>query len=312
MVETKSGPAGRAEGSVTSHVYGGDGTAKDGALATDSGVAAARPRQAYTVVSLFSGCGGMDLGFEQAGFRIEVASDHCRAAADTYRSNSAGTEFVEDDITDPATKQAIVAACGGRCDVVIGGPPCGPYSRSGERDPNDPRARLFEDYLDLVGRLRPKVAVMENVVPLLSARNPAGGLVYDEIVEGFKRLGYVVDSKALCAADYGVPQRRARLIIIATRLGVTIRFPEPTHAEDGETSGRLPWRTMRNAIGDLEDAAEDEQWSHVFTRHTSEVAARYAATPIGGKGCVNYNEGFYRNPPDQPSITLKTAAWPLH
>jgi DNA (cytosine-5)-methyltransferase 1 len=283
--------------------------------ATSAAITAARSRS-YVVLDLFAGCGGFSRGFLMAGgFELLGAcqwdEDHPDIAR-TYEANHPGTVTVNADITLPDTKDRICAAFRDRpCDVIIGGPPCGPFSRAGRRDPNDPRARLFEDYLALVGRLRPKIAVMENVPLLLTARNPAGGLVIDEIKAGFEKLGYAVEHRTLIAADYEVPQRRERLIIIASKLSVPIRWPSATHAEGG-AGGKPAWRTTRDAVGDLEDAPEDRAWSHVFTRHTPKVAARYAATPIGGKGCVNYNEGFYRNPPDQPSVTIKTAARPLH
>ena len=274
----------------------------------------------YSVVSLFSGCGGMDHGFEQAGFRIAAANELCTEAVPTHRLNFRATAMVAGDITDPEVKSRIVEACGGRCDVIIAGPPCGPFSRSGKRDPNDPRARLFLHELEIVERLRPYLVVTENVQPMLSARNPTGGLVIDELRDGFRRLGYEVSDKVVMAADFGVPQLRKRLFIVASRLGSPIRFPAPTHAEQPvPPSGLLPWATMRDAIGDLEQAPEDRESSHVFTRHSAAVAARFANTPIGGKGTfkdengvAKYNEGSYKNPPDEPSVTIKTGAWPIH
>ena len=273
---------------------------------------------ARTALDLFAGCGGFSQGFQEEGFEVVGACQwdpKIPAIARTYEANHPGTVMVDADITLPETKERICRLFENRhCDVIIGGPPCGPFSRSGKRDPNDPRARLFIPYLEIVGRVMPSVAVMENVQPLLSARNPSGGLVIDEITEGFRRLGYEVEYKVVLVADCGVPQLRKRLFIVASRLGVPIRFPAATHAEHpAPSSGLLPWVTIRGAIGDLEQAPEDRAWSHVFTRHSPSVAARYGSTPIGKKGCcLNYNEGAYRNPPDRPSVTIKTAAWPLH
>lgn len=267
----------------------------------------------HTVASLFAGCGGMDLGFEQTGFTIVGANEFCAEAVATHRANFPATAMVPGDISDPKVQSRIVEACSGHCDVVIGGPPCQAFSRSGKRDPNDPRARLFICYLEIIGRLLPRVAVMENVQPMLSAKNPSGGLVIDEITDGFRRLGYEVRNKVLVAADHGVPQLRKRVFIVASKLGVPIRFPQPTHAENPDPSDKLlPWVTIRDAIDDLKDAPEDSSFSHIFTRNGPVVAERFARTPVGGKGVQSYNEGFYRNPPDLPSVTIKTGMWPIH
>ena len=271
-----------------------------------------------TVLDLFAGCGGFSQGFNQAGgFEVVGACQwdaKLPAIARTYQVNHPGALMVNADIRLPETKEKIYALFADKpCDVTIGGPSCVAYSTSGKRDPNDPRARLFEDYLEIVGRLKPAVAVMENVRALLSVRNSNGGFVIDEMVSGFRQLGYQVGHKVLNAADYGVPQRRNRVFIIAARAGIPIRFPDPTHAEHpGLSGGRLPWVSIRDAIGDLAHAPEDKASWHVFTRHSPEVAARFAGTPIGKKGLVNYHEGYYRNPPDKPSVTIKTVAWPIH
>jgi DNA (cytosine-5)-methyltransferase 1 len=177
---------------------------------------------------------------------------------------------------------------------------------SGKRDPNDPRARLFEDYLEIVKRLQPSVAVIENVHAIVSAKNPDGGLVIDEITSGFRHLGYEVKFQILNAADYGVPQKRKRAVIVATRVGISIPFPEPTHSKDPSSSNhRLPWVTVKDAIGDLEDVPEDKGAQHIFVKSHPKFIERIRATPIGESVAMGYRESFYRNPPDQPAITVK-------
>jgi len=282
---------------------GGDGAAV---------VANAGPAD-YAAAALFAGCGGMDLGFEQAGFTVVAANEFCLPAVATHRANFPTTKMVPGDITDPAVKARIAEACGGRCDVLIGGPPCQAYSKSGKRDPNDPRGRLFEEYLAMVALLRPVVITMENVDGILSARRGEDSPVIEHIDAGLRRLGYRMAYRILNSADYGVPQRRKRVIIIAARPGIRIRFPEPTHSENPGSSGKLlPWVTIRDAIDDLKDMPEDSASCHVFTKHGPVVVERFANTPIGGKGVVSFNEGFVRNPPGLPSVTIKTGMWPIH
>lgn len=266
------------------------------------------------VLSLFSGCGGMDLGFKRAGFDVKAASDACEPAVRTHRANFPDVEMVHGDITRPETKARIVEACGGRCDIVIGGPPCTAFSTSGRRDPNDPRARLFEPYLDVIERLNPQVVITENVNTIRSARNPSGGLVFNEIVAGLRRLDYSVQHRTLNAADYGVPQRRRRVIIIAARPGIPILFPRPTHSEHPAAGdGTLPWATIRDAIGDLEDAPESAEFSHVFPRHGSSVLDRIRGTSVGDNCSLGkLKDDFYRCPPGVPARTVRSVGWHIH
>ena len=264
------------------------------------------------VLDLFAGCGGLSTGLRQAGgFRIVAACELNSAAAATYRLNHPGTVVIPKDITLPETKDEICAAFDGvRCDVVAGGVPCQAYTKSKHRDPNDPRGRLYEPFIDVVSRLMPLVVVIENVPDILTYRHADGTLVQHRIAALLKGLGYVVGFHILNAADFGVAQRRKRAFIFAWRHGRHSQ-PLPTHDKLGR-DGLPRWLTVRDAIGDLADAPEDKASWHVFTKHDDEVARRFACVPIGGKGAVHYNEGYYRNPPGMPSRTLRGGAWPIH
>lgn len=280
--------------------FGGDGA---------DGGNGGRPK----VLSLFSGCGGMDIGFEQAGHEIVAANDAWEPAVRTHAANFPRARMVPGDITDPAVQARIVEACGGGCGIIIGGPPCVAFSTSGRRDPNDPRGRLFEHYIDMVARLRPAVVAMENVVGILTPRKGEDLAVIERITAALSMHGYRSKSRVLNAADYGVPQTRRRVIVVGTRLGVPILFPWPTHAASPSPADvLLPWATMRDAIDDLKGAPEDEAWSHVFTRHSPDMVRRFVRTPVWGFGSKNYQEGYRKVPADSPSVTLKTVAWPIH
>ena len=142
-------------------------------------------------LGLFSGCGGLDLGFAlSGGFRIVAANEFWKPAAATYRLNHPETLLVDGDITKEETKQAILALfADSPCEAIIGGFPCQSFSVAGERDAADPRGTLYEDYLDLVGRLRPLVVVMENVPGVLTMLRPDGVPVAVWIAKSFRRLG---------------------------------------------------------------------------------------------------------------------------
>lgn len=266
---------------------------------------------AYTVLDLFSGCGGLSSGFIQAGgYEVVGACQWDRShpsIAKTYEANHPGTIMVDADIRLPETKRRLCDLFAGRhCSVVVGGVPCIAYSTSGNRDVNDPRGMLWKDHLEIVGLLRPDVAVIENVVGIMSPRKGEEIPVVDRITAEFRHMGYSVEHRVLNAADLGVPQRRKRVIIIATRLDIPIRFPEPTHSKDVmHDEKRLPWVSVREAIGNLEDAPEDGDLNHVHIRSSPAFIERIRATPIGKSAAVNYVESYVRTPPDEPAVTVK-------
>ena len=184
------------------------------------------------VTSLFSGCGGKDIGFISAGFKVAWANDIDRAACESYASNI-GRHIVCKDIREVPSAEIPST------DVVIGGFPCQGFSIVGARRLNDERNFLYKEMKRVVEDKRPAFFVAENVRGLLSL---AGGNVVKAIVDEFRGLGYRVDYKLLNAQDYGTPQHRQRVFIIGNRLGLPNPFPSP----------RLPLRTLRDAIGDIE------------------------------------------------------------
>lgn len=283
-------------------------------------VAATPERSVIAVLDLFGGCGGLSTGFVQAGgFEVVVACEWDKehpAIAKTYQANHPGTRMVSADITLEDTKQAICRLFEHRpCDVVIGGPPCVAFSMSGRRDPDDPRGRLFQDYIEVVRRIRPAVVIMENVPGVLSPRKGEKTPVIELVAAGLRDLGYHVEHRVLNAADYGVPQQRRRVILMAARPGMPIRFPLPTHAGDAPCSSNvLPWVSVRDAIRDLEDAPEDKARWHVHVRSCPEFLERIRRTPPGRSASLGYHEVFQRLFADKPSVTIKGnhGGLPLH
>ncbi|KQL43629.1 hypothetical protein AN963_29910 [Brevibacillus choshinensis] len=186
----------------------------------------------YTVLDLFCGAGGMSEGFLQAGFQIPFASDYSKEAAETYkrRHDQLGynLNFFNDDIGKLTKRSTLNDFLGGATiDVIVGGPPCQGFSLTGKRDENDPRNRLFLDYLKIVKLVKPKYFVIENVEGMLSykvkkIKGISGTIYEDEIVPEIikkeaKTFGYYVEYKLLNAKDYGVPQNRPRVIFFGTR-----------------------------------------------------------------------------------------------
>ena len=205
---------------------------------------------------LFSGAGGLSLGFQQAGFEIAFANDINPEYACTYQRNHPSTRFFVESV-EHLSAQNIFRETGlqkNDLDVLIGGPPCQGFSiNAPKRSLDDARNRLFRHYGRLVLEgIRPKVIIMENVPGMLSL--DGGGFV-KEIYALFQHAGYRMSHMILCAAHYGIPQERWRLIFIGTVIkDLPITFPEPTHhapVRANFTGGRaLTWLPdIRNGTG---------------------------------------------------------------
>lgn len=207
------------------------------------------------VVSLFSGGGGLDLGFISEGYQVVWAIDNNRNAVDTYKANI-GDHIICADINKIDISEIPHA------DVVIGGPPCQSFSLAGNRNVEDERGQLVWKYIHIIEQIKPKAFVFENVTGLMSARNSNGDKIIDLLKEAFASVGYTISLKILNAADYGVPQRRRRVIIVGMREG-RFQFPEPTHCEDGD--GRLKYVSVSEALGDLPPVTENENGLVRFT-----------------------------------------------
>ena len=193
-----------------------------------------RPPQ---IVDLFSGAGGMSTGFEMAGFEVSLGIEHIEKFSQTFAKNHPNAITLNKDITEVSEEEVLELLDGKKIDVVIGGPPCQGFSGAGRRDPKDPRNSLFMDFVRIVGTLNPTYFVMENVPGILNMKNADDELVVEIIREEFKKIGYFVEWRKLLAADYGVPQKRRRVIFIGCQMDSKsglpkspLAFPKPTHA----------------------------------------------------------------------------------
>jgi len=198
-----------------------------------------------SVVSLFSGAGGLDLGFKHAGFELLWANDFDKDAVETYKANI-GSECILGDISNISSELIPDS------DVIIGGFPCQGFSMANtKRHVLDERNSLYLQYIRILKDKQPKVFVAENVKGILSLGK---GEVIKGIVEDFSKAGYRVKYKLLNAADFGVPQTRMRVFIVGIRndLNVNFEFPEKTHSKNG-ADGYLPWVTVKEALSHLPD-----------------------------------------------------------
>lgn len=193
-----------------------------------------------TVVDLFCGAGGLSLGFEQAGFEILAGVDLFASAMETFQTTFPEALAISQDITNLSPEE-LLNHIGAPPDVLVGGPSCqgfstsGGLSRANGRNQFDPRNSLFREYVRFAEVLQPKFLVLENVPGLLLYNK---GAVAREIIEILSEAGFSAAPMILLAADYGVPQLRRRLIIVAERGERSdVPFPMPTHSADGLWEG---------------------------------------------------------------------------
>lgn len=219
-------------------------------------------RSRLKVVDLFSGVGGISLGFSNAGFDVRLGMDLDGACAKTHRRNFPQTPFIHADIRDVSASEILEKADirPGELDVLVGGPPCQGFSIIGKRKILDPRNSLIREFMRIARELRPKVLMIENVPGLATLER---GAVLAEIAESFRSAGYSIDCAELLAAQYGVPQMRWRMFFVGWRndLKASGGFPAPTHGVAGigdlVPNRAIPFEmttgfvTIREAIGDL-------------------------------------------------------------
>ena len=210
------------------------------------------------VISLFSGCGGLDLGFKKAGFHTILATDVWNVACESLKLNNAADQVICGDIRKLNFKEYK-----DKIDVVIGGPPCPPYSQTrhyliGKAGGFDDEKAGFAvpEYFRAISEIEPKIFLFENVdgFTFKTYKEPMAFLK-----EKSEELGYNITYKIVNAANYGVPQTRKRFICIGIKkeLG-TFTFPKETHAENGKDH-KQPWVTCGDILSDMDNITEEEK-----------------------------------------------------
>lgn len=228
---------------------------------------------ALNLIDLFSGCGGLSIGFDAAGFNILGGTDHDDDSLDAFQLNHPGAVVWRGKIEglDPLAVLSDVCLQPGELDILVGGPPCQGFSRNRARRHvrgefvDDPRNYLFKHFLRFADAMKPRAILIENVADMIVKER---GKFELEIAERLDDMGYhYTSAKVLNAADYGVPQRRRRAFLVAGRDG-RLQLPAPTHsvAEEAETLfPRDPWLTIWDGIGDLPRLREGKESPHYTT-----------------------------------------------
>lgn len=196
------------------------------------------------VISLFSGCGGLDLGFEKAGFEIPIANEFDKDIWETYKVNHPNTKLFEGDIRKISENDFPDDV-----DGIIGGPPCQSWSEAGNlKGIEDARGQLFFEYIRILKKVQPKFFLAENVSGMLADRHSEA---VKNILELFDQAGYNVSLTLVNAKDYGVAEERKRVFYIGFRKDLHIQFTFPK----GSTEDDSKKITLRDIIWDLQDSA---------------------------------------------------------
>lgn len=201
------------------------------------------------IISLFSGCGGLDLGFEKAGFEIPVANEFDKTIWETFNVNHPLTKLIEGDVRQIRKDDIEKLLGGSNVDGIIGGPPCQSWSEAGSlRGIDDARGQLFFDYIRILKEFKPKFFLAENVSGMLANRHSEA---VKNILSLFADAGYDVSLTLVNAKDYGVAQERKRVFYIGFRKDLNIKFVFPI----GSTIDDKNKITLRDVIWDLQETA---------------------------------------------------------
>ena len=278
------------------------------------------PDSAIKGIALFSGCGGMTLGFEAAGFNLVGHIEIDKSANDIYNANFPNSKLLKTDI-NTVTNNDLKEWKNkyGEIEIIVGGPPCQGFSLAGKRSPTDERNKLYQQYVRIVAAIKPKTFVFENVALLTSMKNEKGDLFIDCIVKEFHNVGYTIYYKNVNACDFGVPQSRERVIIVGVRDDLKQKFIFPS-GKYGECTGEMvlgfaeekkPVRTFHDATFDLKslesgdiDKSDPLHWSIVHPEHV----IRWLK-PVKEGHSAHENKDADMRPPSGFNTTYKRIVW---
>lgn len=249
----------------------------------------------YNVVDLFSGAGGLTLGFEQANYDSILGIEHDEDAAATYEHNFEKATQLNKDIREVSTSEVEEIIGDKEIHVLLAGFPCPGFSIAGERDPEDERNFLYQEIIRLLDVIDPWFLVMENVPGITTIED---GKAYQNILTDFEEAGYPLATQILEAADYEVPQIRSRSVFIGNKFGVTNPYPKEVLGDD-------EYLACDEAIADLKDHERDPSINHEWTNHREDTIERISKVEPGESLYDSYKDAWKRQYPGVPSMAIK-------
>jgi DNA (cytosine-5)-methyltransferase 1 len=261
-----------------------------------------------TALSLFSGGGGLDLGFSAAGFTVGCSNDIDTFSCNTLLLNNKKKPYYTHAHSIPTDIKKVSASGllkearlgGKKIDLVLGGPPCQAFSVFGRRKGlDDPRGSLVWEYLRIIREVKPKAFVFENVSGLKTIN---GGQLYEEILKELTLEGlYTVSAHSYQTADFGVPQYRDRVFFIGSIESISVPRMKPTHGS-GYNGSFMPYRTVKEALRFLPDDWRNSSIpNHVGRNHSERIVNRYRALAFGERDSTTRINKLH---PDRPSFTI--------
>ncbi|MBR3786601.1 MAG: DNA cytosine methyltransferase [Firmicutes bacterium] len=233
-------------------------------------------KQKRYYISLFTGAGGLDIGFKEAGFKGLFASDIMPQAKESYQYNYPEDVYLLEDIRTLSLNTIKSYVGDKKVSIIIGGPPCQGFSNMGNKNSADPRNLLFESYVNIVEAIQPDCFLFENVKGL---KTMFEGRYFQKVVEAFLNIGYNLHYSLIDTSNYGVPQKRERIFIFGTKLKRQFLFPAHSDTSYGTIKA---YKNVGEAINDLID--KDQKFpNQIPLRHSDKVIRRYQLIPEGGK-----------------------------
>lgn len=286
----------------------------------------------FSMVSLFTGAGGLDYGLEAAGFETITAVEMDPSCCNTLRSNRSSWNILERNLVelDPGIILESAQLEPYQLDLLIGGPPCQPFSKSGywatgdSKRLHDPRSSTLEAYMQVVEKTLPRVFLLENVEGLAFEQKNEGFRFLCSRIEDINRRNhtqYRPYTRILNAADYGVPQLRERFFLIATRDGASFRFPPASHAPKhlADSVGLRAYHTVWDAIGDLELNPDEDlrlrgKWANLLPSIPEGSNYLWHTPRGGGQPLFGWRTRYWnfllKLSKDQPSWTIQAQPGP--
>lgn len=255
----------------------------------------------YKMIDLFSGAGGLTYGFFHNGFDPVETIEFWKPATLTYNKNY-NKKIEPKDITSRDVRKGLEVNWKNKIDLIIGGFPCQGFSMAGKRSQADPRNQLYKYTIDVIKRVKPIFFCLENVKGILSFKESDGIKVIEKIIENLESIGYYSKYALVDASNFGVPQRRERVIFIGS-------FKRNKKKVDNIIKKLInhsePIVTTKEAIYNLKEAPENKEFNHIFSNHSDEMKQKILNTPVGKSAMKGYSDAFRKLDYSKPSYTVK-------
>lgn len=282
-------------------------------------------REKKTVLDLFCGCGGLSYGFIEAGYEVLLGIDHWKDAITTFEKNHKKSLGLVADLFNETAKEISQKTGIKKVDLIIGGPPCQGFSVAGKRIVDDERNKLYKSFVSFVDFYKPKAFLMENVPNIVSMGQ---GVVKDNIIKDFEKLGYTVVYKVLMASEFGVPQNRKRAFFIGTKGKEGFSFPKtntPKLIASKDAISDLPEKSLPDGKDySVKPKSEYQEfirkgskgiYNHEITNHSEQTIEIISIVPDGGnyknlplelQQTRNVHIAWTRLNSNKPSFTIDT------